>query len=325
MCAIVRTSEGAALRVRPRPPLPREPGWARVRLLVAGLCRTDVYAARGQLPCAVDRVLGHEAAGRIVGLSAGTDPSAAHAEAFERGTLVAFHPFLGCGVCPSCASSRPQHCPNARMLGVAVDGVFAEEAVVPLRACVPLPGVGDPRVAAFLEPYAAALAVAHAGLAPHARTLLVGEGRIATLTEFVLRRAGFTDVTCAIAPPAGERFDLGIETRVGPGGVAALVDALRPAGTLVLKSRPARPLAVDVARWVQRDLTVRAVSYAPFERAAEELADPSVDVGAWLGEVHSYERFHALLTRGAADARGRVVGESASKPLLACDGRACAA
>lgn len=321
MCALVRTRTGAALVTRPRPTLPSTAGWARVRLRVAGLCRTDVYAASGLLACAPSTVLGHEASGVLLELSPGTAPSPEQRRALEEGTLVAFHPFVGCGHCDACHATRPHHCVAAVMLGVGRDGVFTEEVVLPLSACVPLPGITDARRAAFLEPYAAALGVAFLGLPRDARVLVLGEGRVATLAEHVLRSEGYAQVTRSDRPPAGERFDVGVETRADAERLDALALALRPGGTLVLKSRPATRVAASFGLWAQRDLQVRGVSYAPFAAAAQRLA--SFDLSPWLGALHSFQDFRELLTRDPG-APGDV-SDHGGKPLLACSGAACAA
>lgn len=323
MRALVRTRAGAALVTLPRPTLPSTPGWARVKLHVAGLCRTDVYAARGELDCAPSTVLGHEASGVLVELSVGTVPSDGQQRALDEGTLVAFHPFVGCGRCDACSAQRPHHCSAAKMLGVGRDGVFTEEVVLPLSACVPLPGITDARRAAFLEPYAAALGVAFMGLPRGARVLVLGEGRVATLTEHVLRSEGYVHVTRSERPPVGECFDVGVETRADAERLDALARALRPGGTLVLKSRPATRVPASFGLWAQRDLRVRGVSYAPFEAAAERLASASFDLSPWLGALHSFHDFRELLVRDPG-APGDV-SDHGGKPLLACSGAACAA
>lgn len=324
MQALVRTHEGAAVVSRARPILPAKPGWARVRLLVAGLCRTDVYAARGHLPCAPATVLGHEAAGVIVAFSDGSSPGPAQAAALADGTLVAFHPYVGCEACVACHAGNPHRCDEARMLGLGRDGVFAEEVVVPIAACVPLPGVHDPRVAAFLEPYAAALAVARIDVPRSARVLVLGAGRIATLCAQVLSHEGFLHVTCADRPPAGESYDVGVETRADEEALDALARVVRPGGTLVLKSRPATRVAVSVGLWAQRDLRVQGVSYAPFELAAAGLAAGRFDVTPWLGALHSFESFRDVLLGAGTDA-AQDSSEHGGKPLLACSPPACAA
>jgi threonine dehydrogenase-like Zn-dependent dehydrogenase len=323
MRALVRTRAGAALVTRERPTLPSEPGWARVRLMVAGLCRTDVYAARGQLGCEPRTVLGHEASGVLLEVSPGSVPGDALLCALAEGTLVAFHPFVGCARCEACHAGRPHHCAKAQMLGVGRDGVFTEEVVLPLSACVPLPGLTDARRAAFLEPFAAALGVVGLGLPLDARVLVMGSGRVATLTEHVLRSEGYVHVVLAERPPAGESFDVGVETRAEVERLDLLARAVRPFGTLVVKSRPATRVPASFGLWAQRDLCVRGVSYAPFELAAERLVDASLDVSPWLGPLHSFEDFGALL---AADSAGLGdVSDHLLKPMLACAGAACAA
>lgn len=323
MRALVRTGAGAALVTRARPDLPSEAGWARVRLQVAGLCRTDVYAARGELPCAPSTVLGHEASGVLLAVSSGSVLTSDLARALDERGLVAFHRFVGCARCAACAARRPHHCASARMLGVGRDGVFAEEVVLPLSACVALPGVTDARRAAFLEPYAAALGVTSLGVPRDARVLVMGTGRVATLSEHVLRAEGYSHVTRSEWPPADTRFDVGIETRADARKLEALAQALVPGGTLVLKSRPATLVPVNVALVAQRDLRVRGVSYAPFEEAARRLADETLDLSPWLGALHSFEDFRELLRCSPAEPTD--VSDLAGKPLLACAEAACAA
>ncbi len=323
MRALVRTRAGAALVRRARPTLPSVPGWARVRLRVAGLCRTDVYAARGELGCEPSTVLGHEASGVLLELSPGSVPGDALRRALADGTLVAFHPFVGCRGCEACGAGRPHHCPHAQMLGVGRDGVFTEEVVLPLSACVPLPGVTDARRAAFLEPYAAALGVACMGLPRDARVLIMGSGRVATLTEHVLRSEGYAHVVLAERPPSGESFDVGVETRAEAERLDLLARAVCPFGTLVLKSRPATRVPASFGLWAQRDLCVRGVSYAPFALAAERLADARLDLSPWMGALHSFEDFCALLAGDPVEVGD--VSDHVPKPMLACAGAACAA
>jgi threonine dehydrogenase-like Zn-dependent dehydrogenase len=294
-----------------------------VRLLVAGLCRTDVYAARGELGCPLSTVLGHEASGVLLELSPGSEPSDALRLALTEGTLVGFHPFVGCTRCASCREGRPHHCAQALMLGVGRDGVFSEEVVVPLSACIPLPGVRDAHRAAFLEPLAAALGVLCLGLPRDARVLVLGSGRVATLTQHVLRSEGYAHVALAERPPEGQMFDVGVETRADAERLDLLARALRPFGTLVVKSRPSARVPASFGLWAQRDLCVRGVSYAPFELAAARLADPGLELSPWLGALHSFEAFGELL-RGDPVGLGDV-SDHAPKPMLACAGATCVA
>jgi threonine dehydrogenase-like Zn-dependent dehydrogenase len=275
--------------------------------MVAGLCRTDVYAARGQLGCEPRTVLGHEASGVLLEVSPGSVPGDALRRALSRrGRWWRFTPSWAARAARPATRDGRITARSAQMLGVGRDGVFTEEVVLPLSACVPLPGLTDARRAAFLEPFAAALGVvACMGLPRDARVLVMGSGRVATLTEHVLRSEGYAHVVLAERPPAGESFDVGVETRAEAERLDLLARAVRPFGTLVVKSRPATRVPASFGLWAQRDLCVRGVSYAPFALAAERLADASLDVSPWLGPLHSFEDFGALLAADSAEAGRR--------------------
>lgn len=155
MKAICTSPDGPRLREWVAPPCP--PGWVRLRVALAGVCRTDVAAATGALPVAPGRILGHEVAAWT-----------------PDGGLVSVRPRLSDG----------------RFLGLDVDGAFAGEMTVPRAALVPLPADMDLRRAAFVEPAAAALSVLQAVPAVGGRVALRGEGRIAELCRRMLEAAG---------------------------------------------------------------------------------------------------------------------------------------
>ena len=64
-----QTGATAAQPAQPTPPAAAcpspGPGELLVRVGLAGLCRTDLYVARGELSCTYPRVLGHECGGRV--------------------------------------------------------------------------------------------------------------------------------------------------------------------------------------------------------------------------------------------------------------------
>lgn len=274
--AVVREGGVARLARVPRPEV--RAGWVRLRVLLAGICRTDLYAAEGSLPVAEGRILGHELVGEL--------------ESGERATV---SPLLACGACAACASH--QRCSSPRMLGVDVDGAFAADVVVP-EACVHrVPRELPLRRAAYVEPVAASLAVVRAPIRPDQRGLVLGRGRIASLTSRILLSRGFTRLTtCGADTPVEEAaFDFVVETAATPDVLDAAVRAVRPGGVVVLKSRPPRRASLDLARAVQKDLTLAAVSYAPFEEAIALLAE--LDIDDLLGDTFPLHRFDAAFAR----------------------------
>lgn len=153
MKALATSPSGPRVQERDRPSCP--PGWTRIRVAMAGVCRTDIAAARGELSVETGRILGHELAGWT--------PS---------GALVSVRPRL----------------PDGRFIGLELDGAFAEELVVPTESLVPLPRGMSLQRAAFVEPVAAAMSVMRAPLS--GRVALRGRGRIAELCRRVLTMSG---------------------------------------------------------------------------------------------------------------------------------------
>ena len=262
----------------------RTPGWARLRVLLAGICRTDVYAADGRLPLPGPTILGHELVGEVEDV----DP----ASELSIGDRVTVFPLMACGRCAACA--RSGRCSRPRMLGVDLDGAFAEHLLVPVASLRRVPVTLSLRRAAYLEPLAAALAVTQAPIRVDQAGIVLGAGRIADLTSRILRARGFE----LAEEPGAERdgaFDFVIEASGTEEGLARAIDLVVPGGVVVLKSRPPRPLALDVARAVKADLTLACVSYGSFDEAARLAADlPIEDL---LGDVYPLARFDAAMVR----------------------------
>ena len=82
-----------------------EPGAGEllVRVGAAGLCHSDLSVINGSRPRVMPMVLGHEAAGEVVGLGPGT-------EGFAEGDHVVMCFVPSCGRCEPCRAARPALC-----------------------------------------------------------------------------------------------------------------------------------------------------------------------------------------------------------------------
>lgn len=150
-------------------------GEVLVRVEACGIGLTVVNCMRGQLgddPAFLPRTPGHEMVGVVESAGAGV------AEALI-GQRVAAYFYLVCGSCPRCLAAEDSLCERFRgNVGVAVDGGYAEYAVLPALNAVPVPGGIGP-VAATVIPDAVATPVhvaRRAGLAPGARVAVLGAG-----------------------------------------------------------------------------------------------------------------------------------------------------
>jgi threonine dehydrogenase-like Zn-dependent dehydrogenase len=288
MNALVK--EGPTLTVR-RVPVPDLAGPAdvRVRVALAGLCRTDVQVAAGELAAADPLILGHEFAGVVDRVG----DAVAHVRPGQR---VAVQPVLGCGSCPLCRAADEINCPRRTMLGLDRDGAFAEYVVVPGRLVVPLPDGVSLHAAAYAEPVAAALGVLTADLPPDQPGLVLGRTRFAVLVERLLRGHRFHQITLCDpasgdAEPEDSAFAFVIETGLARDTLPRMLRAVRPRGTLVLKSRQPGTVPLDVRAALLKQVTLRAVNYGPFRRAVGLLAEGALDLDGLLGPVYPLEDF----------------------------------
>ncbi|MEQ0565433.1 zinc-binding alcohol dehydrogenase family protein [Amycolatopsis sp. NEAU-NG30] len=170
-----------------RVPVPR-PSAAEllVRVLVCGVCRTDLHVAEGDLPVHRPGVVpGHEVVGEVVEGAAGFAPGDRVGIAWLRAT---------CGQCRFCRRGRENLCPESRYTGWDADGGYAEFALVPAAYALPLPGgYSDDELAPLL---CAGLigyhALARADLPEGGRLGIYGFGGSAHLTAQVAIARGAT-------------------------------------------------------------------------------------------------------------------------------------
>ena len=97
----------------------------RVKVLVCGVCRTDIHIAEGDLPLKKDNlILGHE----IVGI---VDKTGKGVKRFKVGDKVGVSWLNStCGKCKFCLSGRENYCPNFKCTGWDVDGGYAEYTII---------------------------------------------------------------------------------------------------------------------------------------------------------------------------------------------------
>jgi threonine dehydrogenase-like Zn-dependent dehydrogenase len=278
--------EQRRLRVRDDVPIPDPPsGEALVRVLQAGICNTDIELTRGYYP--FTGIPGHEFVGVV-----------------ERGPA----PLLGgrvvgeinavCGSCSTCRDGRRTHCERRTVLGIVNrHGAFADYLILPAENLHPLPDAVSTDAAVFTEPLAAALEIQNqVPIGPGDRVLVVGDGKLGqlvaqtlALTGCALLVVGRHEAKLALlgargietgsvdrAAPGG--FDLAVECTGNPDGFVVAQRAVRPRGTLVLKSTYAGDLTLDASAIVVQELTLVGSRCGPFAPALRLLAEGRVAV-----------------------------------------------
>ncbi len=277
-------------------------GEMRVRVRLAGLCRTDLDVARYHIGTKDPITLGHEFAGVVDVL----DSNVTH---LRPGDHVAVQPVFGCGTCEFCMLGSEINCLNRRMLGIDYDGAFAEYVTVPARLVHVIPAAVSWQAAAYAEPIAAALAVLEAGLDAHRPTLVLGDNRFAKLVVRLLRFHGFTQVVADHQPSNNDhtsRFDQVVETSLNSDTLARMVSAARPGGVLVLKSRRATSVSFDVLPLLLKQLTIRSVNYGSFARAVALLCNPQFVLNDLFGPIFSLDEFDKAVLADAAGETAKI-------------------
>jgi threonine 3-dehydrogenase len=171
----------------------RQPAAGEVvlQLVAAGICGTDLHilkwngwaAGRVHPP----RVLGHEMAGRVVAVADGVDSP-------RVGDLVGVESHLVDLTCGQCRRGDFHVCENTRILGVDVDGVFAERVIVPARNCRVAAPTMDPAVVAFQEPMGNAVHAAAQGSLRDQVVIVTGCGPIGCAAVGIAKAEGASRV-----------------------------------------------------------------------------------------------------------------------------------
>jgi threonine dehydrogenase-like Zn-dependent dehydrogenase len=285
-------------------PTVEQPGDAVVRVLLAGLCGSDLHPWAGREPFLSGVVPGHEAVGEVVAV--GPDVTR-----HGVGDTVVVSFSTSCGTCVWCRErGLSSRCPSGRLFGWGdptgarppLPGMQAEQVRVPLAdgTLQPLLPGTDPATGVLLAdnlptgwyaarradvpPGGAALVVGcgAVGLCSVAGLLDLDRGPVLASDPLPARRARATALgALAVAPEdlAGAVADLtrgeGLPSVVDAAGTAsssaAAVASLRPGGTLQVIAVPTGAhLHVTPTQAYDRNLTLRA-GRAPAAYLAHEL------------------------------------------------------
>jgi 2-desacetyl-2-hydroxyethyl bacteriochlorophyllide A dehydrogenase len=188
------------------------PDAALVRVRRVGVCGTDVHAWRGEQPFfTYPRILGHELAVEVV--ATGID-----VRNIKAGDRCAVEPYLNCGTCRPCRTSRQNCCEHLQVLGVHRDGGMREMVEVPARKLHPSSRLSDDELALVETLSIGAHAVRRAQLQPDDEVLVLGAGPIglgvAAFAQAGAARVYVADVNagrlafCAAQIPGAEVIDV---------------------------------------------------------------------------------------------------------------------
>lgn len=303
-------------------PVPQPgPGEALIRVVKAGVCHTDIELMRGYYP--YTGVIGHEFVGVV---EQAEDPA-------WIGRRVCGEINAVCGECEQCLAGRSMHCERRTVLGiVARSGAFAEYLSLPVANLHVVPPHVSDDEAVFAEPLAAAAGILGLQpIAPTDRVVVIGPGKLGNLVAQVLAltgadllvvgrraaplellarrgiRTGFLD---AVQPG---RADIVVECSGNPQGFELARQAVRPRGTIVLKSTYTGDTTVNLSSIVVDEVRLVGSRCGPMDAALRLLEQRAVDVAPLIECRYPLARIVDALAEADQPGRMKVLVEMGGK------------
>ena len=291
---------------------PHQRDEAVVRVLLSGICNTDLEIARGY--AGFNGTIGHEFVGVV---EESTDQKLV-------GRRVVGEINAGCGECDLCRAGDSRHCPTRTVLGiVGRDGAHAEFLQLPARNLLLVPDDIPDEHAVFTEPLAAACGIVErVSISKSDRIAVIGDGKLGLLCAQALAltgaqllligkhesklqiaaRRGIETMTPAQAATKRRQFDVVVEASGAATGFGLALDLLRPKGQLVLKSTFHGKTELDAARIVVDEISIVGSRCGRFAPALELLEKRAVDVDSLISEEYALSKgvdaMHSAATPG---------------------------
>jgi threonine 3-dehydrogenase len=243
----------------------------------AGICGTDhhIYEwdewSAQTVPIGI--AVGHEFVGHVAAVGAAVT-------GFRVGQRVCGEGHIGCGLCRECQNERSHFCAKVQVIGVNLDGCFAQYIRLPERNVWPIDDRIPDVIAAVMDPIGNAVHTVSAAQVQGAHVLITGAGVIGLIATGVAVAYGARSVTVvdlevghleqatAMGASAvvdarepdwmetvkrhsgGEGPDVLIEMSGAASAITKGLALVRHGGTAALLGIPAQPLTLDLASLV---------------------------------------------------------------------------
>jgi len=270
-----------------------------IRVTHAGICNTDLEILKGYM--GFHGIPGHEFVGIVEESS----------ESTLIGKRVVGEINVTCGVCSFCRGHMQNHCKDRSVLGILnKNGAFAEYITLPDRNLHILADSVSDEEAVFVEPLAAAFQILkQVEIRPSSNVCVLGDGKLGILAARVISLKNCTpllvgnhkeklallennDIRTVLRSDFSENeFDVVIECTGSSEGVKTALDAVRPEGTIIVKTTVAGERAVDLNRLVVNEITMTGSRCGPFPEAIKAIEERRVETADLITGTFALDEF----------------------------------
>lgn len=276
-------------------------GEALIAVKTVGICSTDLEITKGYMN--FRGVPGHEFTGVVKEASS---PDLI-------GSRVVGEINVPCNQCQICRDGLGKHCPNRRVLGISgMDGVLAEQTVLPEENLHQIPDKLSDSEAVFTEPLAAACEItSRFDIGKYGKIAVMGDGKLASLVGQVLtlknqevtifgkyqskmELLGELGLKASHISQRGQMsriFDLIVECTGSSDGLPIATELIKPRGLIILKSTYHENMQWNPSGVVVDEITISGSRCGPFDTALRLLSEGKVKVSPLVSGVFSFQQW----------------------------------
>lgn len=291
------------------------------RVLATSICGTDVHIYNwdtwSQSRIKPPMIFGHEFCGEVVEVGP-------NVKRIKVGDRVAAETHIPCRACKQCRTGKMHICKNLKILGVDTDGCFAEYVSLPEICCVKINAKLPPEMLSVLEPFGNAVHAVSRSNVKDKDVSIFGDGPIGLFAVIVARAFGAkrifavgaqdyrlgllkklapdnifdarkNDVTNEIMSlTGGDGVDVTLEMSGASAAVLAGIRSTTPGGTLTLFGIPSRPIEVDLAELIFKEIQITSIvgrhMFDTWDQVNELLDSGKVDLSPLITHTFPLEK-----------------------------------
>jgi threonine 3-dehydrogenase len=308
MKALRKTQAGKGLHVEQIQVPSIGPTEVLVRVKATSICGTDLHIygwdrwSQGRIKPPV--TLGHEFCGIV-------EQVGEEVSALKAGDRVSAEMHLNCGHCHQCRLGQAHICQNLRIIGIDLDGAFAEFVKIPATNIWKLDPAIPEHCAAILDPLGNAVHTVLAGTIAGQTVLVTGCGPIGLMSIAVAKACGSSTVFATETNPHRRELaqEMGANYVLNPATedpVKKILEATGGTGVDVLLEMSGNPLAIQQGFRALRAGGRASLLGIPTENVPLDLVQDVIFKGATVQGIYGRRMYETWVQMTALLKAGRV-------------------